>query len=440
MHDPLDFRDLVADELAELRASGFDVTAFDAEVAAALRTARGARDSYLAELLDRLAEAPRLPGWPYDEPSDLEEIRGAVAGVERDGPAMSAETPRLGDQLLGAWLGRCAGNTLGKPVEGWTRSQIRAYSEAADAYPIGDYLPRVEPWPDGVPPMVYSWPKATRGNVSGAPRDDDVDYTLLGLELLETTGLGFGVDDVGAQWLGRLPFTQVYTAERAAYRNAVDGLAPPLTATYRNPYREWIGALIRVDIYGYVCWGDPWRAAELAHRNASFSHTGNGVYAAMWAASLIASCFVADDMPAALRSSMACVPPRSRLAEALTFVVDLRTAGTSWDQAVDEIEARLGHLSWVHAVSNAAVIAAALLWGEGDFARTVGLTVQAGWDTDSNAATTGSAFGALHGAQALPAHMIEPLDDRLSSAIAGFDGSRISELAARTRHVAQSMR
>jgi len=133
VHDPLDFRDLVADELAELRASGFDVTAFDAEVAAALRTARGARDSYLAELLDRLAEAPRLPGWPYDEPSDLEEIRGAVAGVERDGPAMSAETPRLGDQLLGAWLGRCAGNTLGKPVEGWTRSQIRAYSEAADA-------------------------------------------------------------------------------------------------------------------------------------------------------------------------------------------------------------------------------------------------------------------------------------------------------------------
>ena len=113
---------------------------------------------------------------------------------------------------------------------------------------------------------------------------------------------------------------------------------------------------------------------------------------------------------------------------------------TSTDQAVDEIEARLGRLGWVHAVSNAAVIAASLLWGEGDFARTVGLTVQAGWDTDSNAATTGSAFGALHGAQALPAHMIEPLDDRLSSAIAGFDGSRISELAARTRHVAQSMR
>jgi ADP-ribosylglycohydrolase len=58
--------------------------------------------------------------------------------------------------------------------------------------------------------------------------------------------------------------------------------------------------------------------------------------------------------------------------------------------------------------------------------------VQAGWDTDSNGATAGSAFGAMHGARALPAHMIDPLENRVDSAIAEFAGARISELADRT--------
>lgn len=195
------------------------------------------------------------------------------------------------------------------------------------------------------------------------------------------------------------------------------GLAPPDTATYRNPYRQWIGALIRADIFGCVCPGDPWRAAELAQRNARFSHTGNGVYAAMWAAGLIASCLVAEDTSDALSWSMSCIPPSSQLTDALHFVAERHAAGNSWDDAIDEIQARLGHLSWVHAVSNAAIITAGLLWGESDFARTVGLTVQAGWDTDSNGATAGSAFGAMHGAQALPAHMIDPSRTGLAAAL-----------------------
>jgi ADP-ribosylglycohydrolase len=81
-------------------------------------------------------------------------------------------------------------------------------------------------------------------------------------------------------------------------------------------------------------------------------------------------------------------------------------------------------------------VAAALLWGEGSFSTTIGLAVQGGWDTDSNGATAGSAFGAMHGLSRLPERWIAPLDDRIHSALAGFDGVRISGLAQRTLAIA----
>jgi ADP-ribosylglycohydrolase len=86
----------------------------------------------------------------------------------------------------------------------------------------------------------------------------------------------------------------------------------------------------------------------------------------------------------------------------------------------------------VHTVNNACLIAAGLLWGEEDYATTVGLTVQGGWDTDSNGATAGSVAGTVLGAAALPPRFVEPLHDRTRSAVFGYDNTRISELAERT--------
>jgi hypothetical protein len=104
---------------------------------------------------------------------------------------------------------------------------------------------------------------------------------------------------------------------------------------------------------------------------------------------------------------------------------------------MEEVEARLGHYHWVHIINNAAVVAAALLWGEGDFAATIGLAVEAGLDTDCTGATAGSAFGALHGTAALPGIWIDPLRDLIHSAISGFDNSSIADLARRTTVLAR---
>ena len=93
---------------------------------------------------------------------------------------------------------------------------------------------------------------------------------------------------------------------------------------------------------------------------------------------------------------------------------------------------------WVHAIPNAAIIAGSLLWGGGDYQRSVTMAVAAGCDTDSNGATVGSAAGALVGATRLPPSWIEPLHDTLRTSVAGLGSVRITELAERTVRLARS--
>ena len=78
-------------------------------------------------------------------------------------------------------------------------------------------------------------------------------------------------------------------------RNLLEGYLPPVTATRHNPFREWIGARLRVDVYGWCAQGDPARAARMAYEDARLSHTANGVYAAMWMAAAHAASLWADD-------------------------------------------------------------------------------------------------------------------------------------------------
>ncbi|MGV9822431.1 ADP-ribosylglycohydrolase family protein [Nocardia xishanensis] len=422
-----DPRALLYFEWRQRLESGHFVGGFESAVRA-LATADPADAAACSALVEEIESAPRDPEWGFDEAESADYATSDFAAH-----AISVSDDELLDRIHGGWLGRCVGCTLGKPLENgfvWTREHIRTYLEDAGAYPLTDYVPAVLPPPF---PLNPTWPVSARGRIDGAPRDDDIDYTVLGLHLLESRGPNFTPDDVANLWLERLPFLQTYTAERVAYRNLVGGLRPPATATVRNPYREWIGAMIRADIFGYVNPGNPLRAADLAAREASVSHTGNGIYAAMWAAALIAAAFTAPGAPAALADAQDVLPPRSRLAVALGEVRADREHALSWEQAVHNIETKHGGYNWVHAIPNACRVAAGLLWGAGDFTRTVALTVQSGADTDSNGATAGSVAGILLGAKGIPDHWTDPFRDTLHSAVMGYEGVRISDLARRTR-------
>jgi ADP-ribosylglycohydrolase len=417
--------DLLAHELVQSTAEGKDVSAVrDRWVAAGgdpvlvvSGAGPGAAElrALARELLDELDALPGVsePSW--------------------DSLGLSAPVlPRGGtDRLLGAWTGRAAGCLLGKPVEKIPREGIEEILRATGRWPLSGWFTAV-----GLPDEVAArWPWNRRSaptsleeNIDGMPEDDDLNYPILALTLLETHGRDFGTDDVAQLWLDHLPAGRVFTAERAAYRNILD--ARPSPATYRNPFREWIGALIRADVFGWVSPGDVLSAARLAWTDARLSHTRNGVYGAMWAAALASAAMVCSTADEVLDAAAAVIPAGSSLASAVALG---RSAARSGDvrAGLDQLHAAYGDLHWVHVLNNAAVIAYALAKGGGEFGPSVSIAVTAGWDTDSAAATVGGVVGALRGVEGIGEYWTKPLDGRIATSLPGGE-RQIADLATRT--------
>jgi ADP-ribosylglycohydrolase len=385
-----------------------------------------ARRALAGRLLDELALLPSPLAGP--EPTGLAGVRAACPHWPAVTPGGRAPVERL----HAGWLGRAAGCVLGKPVEKLPLAGIRALARAAGNWPLRTWFTEA-----GVDPgllAAHPWNRRSRPTslaetIDGAPEDDDLNYPLLGLLLLRRHGFAFTTGDVAALWLDTLPAGRTFTAERVAYRNLLTGLEPPETATYRNPFREWIGALIRADIHGWTHPGDPATAAELAHRDAVLTHTANGVYGAMFAAAAIAvAAGGAADVHACLRAGLSVVPPGSRLAAAVRLGIDTarRAPGgpAAFDTVVDRLHGRFADHHWVHVLPNAALLAAALTHADGDFSGSICRAVSGGWDTDSNGATAGSLAGLLAGSPAaIPARWTAPLKNRLATSIVGVTGT-----------------
>lgn len=382
----------------------------------------------LEQLAAMRAAAPVPPGLP-DAWADIEALLPPPPTLPAPVRAL------LVQRVRGAWTGRAVGCLLGKPVEKIPRQGIEEILRATGRWPLDRYFTAV-----GLPHDVATrWPWNRRSaptsleeNIDGMPEDDDLNYPLLALDLLERHGLGFTTDDVAELWLAALPAGRVFTAERAAYRNLLDARAVPETATHLNPFREWIGALIRADVLGWVVPGDTHGAARLAHRDARLSHTREGIYGAQWAAALCSAALVADDVEQALDAAASSIPPASRLAHAVSAGRDLGHASRDLTASLDALHARYGHLHWVHVLNNAATVAWALTVGAGDFDTAISAAVSAGWDTDSAGATVGSVAGALAGPQGIDRRWTDPIGGRITTSLPGPGTHTIDELVART--------
>ncbi|MEV0586409.1 ADP-ribosylglycohydrolase family protein [Nonomuraea sp. NPDC050310] len=394
----------------------------DAPPRAGASTGQAAHLRGLAEdLLDELAAIPSPLA--EQEPSDL-------AGITAHWPAeRPGRVPVDRERILAAWQGRAAGCVLGKPVEKLPREAIREIAEATGNWPLRSWFTA-----EGLPEEIARrWPWNRRSavnslaeNIDGIPEDDDLNYPLLALSVLRRHGREFTTEQVAGLWLDELPAGRTFTAERVAYRNLLDGLEIPQVATYRNPFREWIGALIRTDVYGWTNPGDPWTAAEHAWRDARLTHTANGLYGAMFAAAMCARSLAAGSALEVVEAGLAVIPPASRLARAVRQAVEDASSLASFEEVVDRLYQRHGHLHWVHTINNAAVVAAALVHAR-DFTTAIAGAVAAGWDTDSAGATAGSVAGALWG---VPEQW--RMRDSLASSLTGFDGISLTELGGWT--------
>jgi ADP-ribosylglycohydrolase len=435
-------------ELEQSAGEGRDVRSFEGEARSIFEEYQAGRlhEEAARILIDRIRGSPQVRDYPYIEPASLDDIRKARPKRGDVPLPEKIDSARYYDKVYGAWLGRCCGCLLGQPVEGWYRERITGMLKETGNYPITGYLAsnvgeeirtKYQISDEGrvYGGRIINW----INNISCGPEDDDTNYTILYLKIIEEFGSQFTSEDVVYGWLMNVPFFHVCTAERVAYRNFTNLIPPPLSGSYYNAYREWIGAQIRADFFGYMCPGDTEKAAEYAWRDGRISHTKNGIYGEMFCAAMIARSAVSSCIPDIIESGLGEIPEKSRLAEGVQKVFAWHEKGQTWEEALQRLHELYDEKNkhhWCHVISNAMICVIALLWGEGDFEKTIGIAVCAGFDTDCNAATAGSIIGMIYGAEKLPEKWVKPLNNKIKSGIDGFGVTEISELARRTAALA----
>jgi ADP-ribosylglycohydrolase len=392
----------------------------------------------LCKAAKRLSRMPVPEKLSREEPDDLQSIRKLrPKGLRR--LELHLPDAELLDKLHGAWMGRAAGCILGIPCEGFSKEQIRrACRSFKMPYPLRGYWP-LDPKPAlGPERLQYGHtPRKSflRDGLSFIGADDDLAYTLLGLLILEEYGPEFTPRDVGEAWLKYL--TQACTAEKVAMANLKKGLTPPQTATRNNPYTDWIGADIRSDPWGYAAPGWIEKAAEFAWRDATVSHRATGIHGEMYFSAVISAAFAVDDPVKALELGLTEIPRNCRVAKAARAALQRCGKASDWEASIEGILKKYDGMHMAHTLNNLEITIAGLVFGGGDFEKTITLTVMGGLDTDCTGATAGSIIGAILGRKRLPKKWTAPLGNRVETYLKGKHRWRSNNVARRFLKIAK---
>ena len=378
-------------------------------------------------LFEIVLNAKQKEEYPYIEPCDLETIKNLrkTYSYEKNNDI------DLEDKIHGAWIGRICGCMLGKTVEGIRTDELIPFLKETGNYPMHRYILHSDL--DKVDLIKYKFGfhgRCFADTIDGMPVDDDTNYTVLYQEIIRKYGRDFTPFDVSRAWLHYQPKDAYCTAERVAFCNFVKGYEPPESAVYKNPYREWIGAQIRADYFGYINPGNPELAAEMAWRDASISHTKNGIYGEMFVAAMLAVAAETNNIKDIILGALAEIPNTSRLYEEIRFILDTFEKGVSKEECFKAIHEKYDEYTshaWCHTISNAMIVAASLLYGRGDYGKSICMSVEAGFDTDCNGATVGSILGMANGIKSIPEYWVKPIKDTLHTSIFGINTVKISD-------------
>ena len=190
---------------------------------------------------------------------------------------------------------------------------------------------------------------------------------------------------------------------------------------------EQIGAQIFIDGWAMIAPGDPELAADLARRAASVSHDGEAIYGAQMVAAMEALAFVEPDIDTLIDAGLRTIPADSVIARMISDVRDWHAELPDWRLAREQIAANYGYDKFpgnCHMVPNHALIILGLLYGGGDFQKSLMITNTSGWDTDCNSGNVGCLLGIKNGLAGIDAgpDWRGPVADRLYQPTA--DGGR----------------
>lgn len=285
------------------------------------------------------------------------------------------------DKLHACWLGKNIGGTLGGPYEGNRKFlDVQGFVTSSN-----------EPLPN-----------------------DDLDLQLVWLNAMEQVGPAVLDANVLADyWLGWIP--PHWNEYGIGKTNLQLGLLPPMSGEVDNEkWKTSNGAWIRSEIWASLAPGQPDVAVRYATMDAMVDHgVSEGVFAEIFTASLQSMAYVEKDIPTLIHMALAQIPDTSMTAKTIRLVIDCYRKGVPYQETREQVVAFNKELGWFQAPENLGFVAIGLLYGQGDFKKSMIYAINCGDDTDCTGATVGATLGIVGGTAGIPEDMKQHIGDRI---------------------------
>ncbi len=337
-------------------------------------------------------------------------ITNTVNGQER---AISEK--ELNDKISAFWLGQLVGNYYGLPFE----------NKYVDE-PVPFLVDRVYTYKDDEAIILnrYDW----RGfipifmdAVEGAFADDDTDIEFITLHAVEKYGLDITYPEITEMWKKHIN-RRIWVANRTARSLMNKGFVAPETGRKENN-RNWfqIDPQLVNEIWSAFYPGMTKKAGERALWGARITNDDWGTHPTIAYGVMISAAFFEKDVEKLVQMAIDAVPNEGPFAEGLRDVVKWHKENDNWRDTRKKIHDKYyrykkgsyeAPVSVVSSLNNGLCGIMAILYGEGDFMKTVGIAVSAGYDCDNQAATCAGLIGVIQGTKCLPAEMVEEFNDQ----------------------------
>jgi hypothetical protein len=303
------------------------------------------------------------------------------AGRGADSAPRHLSREALRDRIQGAWAGQMIGVAYGAKTE-FRAKGVRFETE-------------IKPEP-----------------LSNAIQQDDLYVEMTFARVLDTVGLDATSADFGAAFKDSK--YQLWHANAAARRNLGRGIAPPLSGHPRyNAHADDIDFQIEADFIGIMCPGLPQASNQICDRVGRVMNHGDGLYGGMFVAGMYAAAFFETDPRAVVAAGLACIPADSAYARLVRDVMAWsqqqpddwravwRLLQEKWDRDDPCPNGALNPYN-IDAKLNGAFIAIGLIYGRGDWTRTMEIATRCGQDSDCNPSSAAGVLGAMVGFAKVP--------------------------------------
>ncbi|MBR5507112.1 MAG: ADP-ribosylglycohydrolase family protein [Clostridia bacterium] len=304
-------------------------------------------------------------------------------------------------KVRGCWLGKNIGGTLGAPFESKR----------------------------GVFDVTYY----THDYTKGVLPNDDLDLQLVWLNAAEKYGTEVDAKILASYWQ---MFVTAHWSEYGAGKNNMKmGMVPPLSGWYHNAFKDSNGAFIRSEIWACLMPGNPQMAVKYAYEDSIMDHSDEGVYGAVFCAAIQSAAFAENDIFKLVDIGLSYIPEDCGVARGIKTVLDCYKNGEDFKECrrkiLNEVPCSFGAFigyedrepeadipvgaDGYDAPANVAIAVLGLVYGEGDFDKTICLAVNCGEDTDCTAATAGALYGLMYGDDFFDKKWLDPIGDEIKT-------------------------